>query len=68
MSAEKSTEQIKEQKMQSRTQMLADVFTMARRDAVTRHPNDRELLAALLNFQPEIEAIIKDFETVKPDK
>lgn len=70
MSAEKSKfkksiEQIQEQKMPSRTEMLADVFTMARRDAVTRAPNDRNLLAALLNFQAEIEAIITDFEKQK---
>jgi len=62
---EKSIKEIDEKKMPTRTEMLADVFMMARRDAMNTAPKDRNMMAALLNFQAEIEAIIKEFETQK---
>lgn len=51
-----------ENEIKERLRLMSEVFTMARRDAVTNHPTDRNIISALLNFQVEIENILKNSE------
>lgn len=49
-------------KKEERLKMLADVFALARKQVVNNFKNDREIITGMLNFQIEIEEILKKIE------
>lgn len=50
-------------KKPTKTEMLMDVFTMARQYANSVHPTDRIMMASLLNFEEDMISFLKEKES-----
>lgn len=56
----KSIKEIDSKKMPTKSQMLEDVFMMARQHAIQNHPKDKMMLASLLNFENDMLIFLKE--------
>jgi len=56
----KSVKEIDSKKMPTKSQMLEDVFMMARQHAIANHPKDKMMLASLLNFEMDMLQFLKE--------